>query len=53
MLNINGELIKTFGSMLEATRDMSIPYQNIKKVILGKRKTAGGYIWSYSNKFNL
>ncbi len=43
-------LIKTYGSICEASRETGIQRTNIKKVCRGKRKFAGGFSWYYTNK---
>lgn len=45
--DLNGNLINTYGSIGEASRETGIPTTNISKVAKGKRNTAGGYIWEY------
>lgn len=42
-----GEFIRTWDYMSEATKVLGICKSHISGVCLGKRKTAGGYIWSY------
>lgn len=42
-----GELIATFPSTIEAERITGIHQGNISTCCLGKRKSAGGYIWRY------
>jgi hypothetical protein len=44
----NGNLIKVWASAKEASKCCNISYNNISCVALGKRKSAGGYIWKYS-----
>lgn len=44
----NKELIDTHHSMRHASRVTGISSQNITSCCLGKRKTAGGYIWENS-----
>lgn len=41
----DGKKIATYCSLIEATRQTGIAFQNICYVIKGKRKTAGGYKW--------
>ena len=43
----NGELIKTFNSIVDASREYNIPTTNISKCCKGKRHSAGKYIWKY------
>lgn len=40
-------LIKIFGSITEASEETQIILSSISEVCRGKRKTAGGYIWSF------
>jgi predicted nucleic acid-binding Zn ribbon protein len=43
--SINGELIKVFESMRQASRETGIPHCQISAVKNGLQKTAHGYIW--------
>lgn len=43
-----GELIKSWKGLTDASDATGINAGNISKVCGGKRKTAGGFIWSYS-----
>lgn len=43
----NGQIIKEFGSLLEAERKTKINFKNISLVCKGCRKNAGGYEWKY------
>jgi len=45
MMNLNKEIIRTFSSIAEAEKVTGITNQDIGKCILGKLKTAGGFIW--------
>lgn len=45
--NLDEELIKEYNSIVEAEKDLGI--QTIKKVLYNKQKTAGGFIWKYSD----
>lgn len=47
--NLNGELIKTFESIKQATKELRIEKSSIIKVCKGKQKTAGGFTWSYAD----
>lgn len=49
--SLKGELIALFESKKEASRKTGIDENSIRKVINGERKTAGGFIWSNSEKF--
>ncbi len=44
----NGDVIKTWNSSLEASKDLSIHRSGINRVCNGKMKTTGGYYWEYS-----
>jgi hypothetical protein len=44
-LDKKGKIINQFNSIQEAGRLTNTDYRNIRKVIQGKRQTAGGYIW--------
>lgn len=44
-----GTLIKEFPSILQASKFTSINDGNINQCCLGKRKTAGGFIWKYKD----
>lgn len=48
MLSINGEFIKSFGSIREAERITGVQSVNISKCCSKKRITSGGYKWEYS-----
>jgi Zn ribbon nucleic-acid-binding protein len=43
------DLIKRWGSIGEASRDLKIPTTNISKSSSRKRMIAGGFIWRYSD----
>jgi len=45
--NDNGEVIKIWKSMSEASRTLGIPVPHIVRVCKGRRKHSGGYIWEY------
>ncbi len=48
-LSRDGEFIKEWEGIIIASKDLSIHSQNISECCLGKRKTAGGFIWKYKN----
>lgn len=48
--SLNGLELDTFGSINEAGRQLNIDFSNIGKCAIGKRKSAGGFIWKYENK---
>lgn len=41
-----GKIIQSFNSLNEASRKTGIQAQNIRKVIMNERHTAGGYTWT-------
>jgi hypothetical protein len=43
---LNGEFIKAYSSIAEASRLNGVKRQNISKCLKGDRKYAGGFIWS-------
>ncbi len=43
--NLEGELIKEFNSIVQASKETKI--NTIKAVLYNKQKTAGGYVWKY------
>ena len=45
-----GEFIKQWPSLTDASESLGIHHGNISKVCKGKRKTAGGFIWKFSEK---
>jgi len=45
--DLEGNFIKEFGSTYEAMRETGVLQQNIGKVALNKRNSAGGFIWKY------
>lgn len=45
--DLNEHFIKEFSSKYEASKQTGIAASNIKDVLYGKRKTAGGFIWKY------
>jgi hypothetical protein len=47
-LSIDGNIIKIFESMAEASRATKVGSGNISKVCNGKAKTAGGFVWKYN-----
>lgn len=46
------EFIKTYESVEEASKQTNINGGSISLVCKGKRKTAGGFIWKYTNELN-
>lgn len=45
---LGGVFIKEYPSIIEAGRNTGINYSSICQCCLGKRKSAGGYIWKYA-----
>ncbi len=46
-LNLNGEVLKTYKSIMEAQRETGVDNSNIGQCCRGKRNTAGGFKWMY------
>lgn len=44
----DGKKIATFDSVAEAARQCNLKRTNIKEVVCGRNKTAGGYQWTYN-----
>lgn len=44
--DLNGNFIKNYSSITEASNETSIPAQNISKCLTGQRKTAGNFYWT-------
>lgn len=51
MYSISGELLRTFSSATEASRQLKIGQAQISSCCRGKRKTAGGYRWGFQNDY--
>jgi len=47
MLDKNRNFIKTFESISEASNKLNIYQGSISNVLVGRSKTAGGYVWRY------
>lgn len=45
---LDGLFIKTWGSIIEAERELGVIHQHISKVCRGQRKQTGGFKWSYA-----
>lgn len=45
--SINGDFIRKWDYMSEATKELNINKGNITEVCKGHRKSAGGYVWKY------
>lgn len=46
----DGKLVATYFSLAEAERKTNISYANISACCCGKRKTTGGYFWSFADE---
>ena len=46
-LNLSGEIIKVWKSIISIEKELGINKQNICSACKGKRKTAGGFKWKY------
>lgn len=44
-----GNALKIWESIKEASENLGIKYQNISACCRGKKKSSGGYMWSYAN----
>lgn len=47
MFDLSGNFIKEFESKWAAHKELGIPNGNICKVVYGKRKSAGGYVFKF------
>lgn len=47
--DLNGTFIREWKSLTKASKTLNIVCSNICNVVLGKRKTAGGFIWRYKD----
>lgn len=50
--DLNGTYINTFDYIRIAARLLNVDESSVAKCCLGKRKSAGGYIWKYANDNN-
>ena len=48
--SLDGYLIAEWGSIYEAARVLGVHYSNICLCCTGKRKSAGGYIWTHEKR---
>jgi hypothetical protein len=46
---LDGVFVSSYGSTTEAMRETGIDCSTIQKVCVGKRKSAGYYLWEYEN----
>lgn len=47
--DLQGKFVKQWNSAREIQRQLSINYRHISACCLGKRKTAGGFIWKFKD----
>ena len=47
--DLHGNLLSVFYGVNEAERKTGVSNQSIGKCALGKYKTAGGFVWKYTN----
>lgn len=45
---LDGDLLATYNSATEASRILNINQSNISACCLGKRKSAGGFVWQFA-----
>lgn len=50
MYDIDNNYIKTFNSIIEASKEVNIYKSNISACCKGKLKTSAGYIWKYAKE---
>lgn len=48
--DMNGKLLKIWKSIIDASRNLQIPDDNIGKCCKGKYKQSGGYVWRYADE---
>jgi len=48
-MHLNGKIIKIFNSQREAIIKTGLSQGNLSEALNGKRRTCGGYNWSYEN----
>lgn len=46
-LSLSGVYIQSFGSVMDASVNLKIPYKRILHCVNGEQKSAGGYLWKY------
>lgn len=51
-LSINGEYIRSFNGIKEASKEVKTSDSNISCVLKGRTKTAGGYKWVYKEDYD-
>lgn len=45
---LSGKLVKKWNTVIEASRNLGLDENHISSCAAGKRKSSGGYMWSYS-----
>lgn len=50
MYDLDGNYIKTYNSIIEASKEVNIYKSNISACCKGKSKTSAGYIWKYAKE---
>ena len=53
MFTIDGQFIKHFSSIKNASLNTNISISSISNCLTGKRYSSGGYVWIYENDFNV
>lgn len=48
-ISLDGDFIRSFAAMMDAERLLNISHKDISLCCQGKRNTAGGFRWSYSD----
>ena len=48
--DLNGNYIKTFNSIIEASKEVNVYHSNISACCKGKLHKTGGYIWKYEKE---
>ena len=51
-MGLNGKIVKVFNSQWEAIKKTGLSQGNLSMALNGKRKTCGGYNWSYDFRNN-
>ena len=51
-LSIDGKFIREFDSITEAAESINLSLSAMSRVLTGKHKTAGGFMWAYSTDYN-
>lgn len=51
-LDLDGNIVNTFDSVIEASKKLKIGRANISSCLTGKIKRSGGYQWIYADNYN-